>query len=519
MEMLLEALASLMTFESFITVLVGVSAGLLIGSLPGLTATMALAVLLPFTFSMEPLQGLMALGAVYMGSIYGGAFTAILINTPGTPSSIATTFDGYPMARQGRAYEALAGATIASVIGGLVGVAFLLVLAPPLARWAVAFGPSEMFWVAMLGLTLVASLSSGSLLKGMIGGCVGMLLSTVGVSPVGGETRFTFGFPAMQGGIELIVALIGLFVIPELLSMAAEGRSNLSESGELGKSKVGIRQVARHILGKPVNLIRSCLIGQVIAIIPGAGGNVTSLVAYNEARRFSKDPKSFGKGNIDGVVASESSNNVMVAGSMIPLLTLGIPGAPPDAIILGVLLMHGLRPGLDLFTESGVLTNGFILSMGLAALMLLPVGLLGARLIHKVVIKTPYYFMVPAIAMVTILGTFALRNSLLDVGIMLILGTAGYFLRLIGIQAAPIVLGLILGGIAEQGYVQTMLAAVVDPIPWLRLIENPLSKVLAALVLLGAATAMLPAWLERSGRLDKVASNKDEEGPTKGDDA
>lgn len=508
MEMMLEALSSVLTIEGFLTILIGVSAGLLIGSLPGLTATMALAVLLPFTFSMAPLQGLMALGAVYMGSIYGGAFTAILINTPGTPSSIATTFDGYPMAREGRAFEALAAATIASVIGGLVGVTFLLLLAPPLARWAVVFGPSEMFWVAMLGLTLVASLSGGSLLKGLIAGCIGMLLSTVGVSPVGGETRFTFGFPPLQGGIELIVALIGLFVIPELLSMAGEGRSKISKSGEFGKAKVGILQVARHILGKPLNIIRSCLIGQVIAIIPGAGGSVTSLVAYNEAKRFSKDPQSFGKGNIDGVVASESSNNVMVAGSMIPLLTLGIPGAPPDAIILGVLLMHGLRPGLELFTESGVLTNGFILSMGFAAILLLPVGLLGARLIHKVVIKTPYYFMVPAIAMVTILGTFALRNSLLDVGIMITMGIAGYFLRLIGIHAAPIVLGLILGGIAEQGYVQTMLAAVVDPIPWLRLVENPLAKVLAGLVVLGAATALLPTWLERSGRLDKGSRNQ-----------
>ncbi|SFU42234.1 tripartite tricarboxylate transporter permease [Halomonas korlensis] len=504
MEMLLEALTSLLTVESLLTVLIGVSAGLFIGAMPGLTATMALAMLLPFTFSMEALQGLIALGAVYMGSIYGGAFTAILINTPGTPSSIATTFDGYPMARQGRAYEALAAATIASVVGGIVGVIFLLILAPPLARLAVAFGPSEMFWVAMLGLTLVASLSSDSLLKGLLGGCIGILLSTIGVSPVGGESRFTFGYPPLQGGIELIVALIGLFVIPELLTMAAEGRGALPGGGELRKKEVSIAKVAKHIFSKPVNLIRSCLIGQVIAIIPGAGGNVTSLVAYNEARRFSKDPKSFGKGNVDGVVASESSNNVMVAGSMVPLLTLGIPGAPPDAIILGVLLMHGLRPGLDLFTQSGVLTNGFILSMGLAALMLLPVGLMGGRVIHRVVIRTPYYFLVPSIAMVTILGTFALRNSMLDVGIMLILGTAGYFLRLIGIQAAPIVLGLILGGIAEEGYVQTLMAAVVDPIPWLRLVSNPLSMVLAGLVLLGAATALVPMWLARKGLLDKV---------------
>lgn len=507
MDMLLEALTSLLTFESMLTVLIGVSAGLFIGAMPGLTATMALAMLLPFTFSMEALQGLIALGAVYMGSIYGGAFTAILINTPGTPSSIATTFDGYPMARQGRAYEALAAATIASVVGGIVGVIFLLILAPPLARLAVAFGPSEMFWVAMLGLTLVASLSSDSLLKGLLGGCIGILLSTIGVSPVGGESRFTFGYPPLQGGIELIVALIGLFVIPELLTMSAEGRGALPDGGELRKKEVSIAKIAQRIFSKPANLIRSCLIGQVIAIIPGAGGNVTSLVAYNEARRFSKNPKSFGKGNVDGVVASESSNNVMVAGSMVPLLTLGIPGAPPDAIILGVLLMHGLRPGLDLFTQSGVLTNGFILSMGLAALMLLPVGLLGGRVIHRVVIRTPYYFLVPSIAMVTILGTFALRNSMLDVGIMLILGTAGYFLRLIGIQAAPIVLGLILGGIAEQGYVQTLMAAVVDPIPWLRLVSNPLSMILAGLVVLGAATALVPMWLARKGLLDKVDDN------------
>lgn len=289
--------------------------------------------------------------------------------------------------------------------------------------------------------------------------------------------------------------------------MSAEGRGALPGGGELRKKEVSIAKIARRIFSKPVNLIRSCLIGQVISIIPGAGGNVTSLVAYNEARRFSKEPKSFGKGNVDGVVASESSNNVMVAGSMVPLLTLGIPGAPPDAIILGVLLMHGLRPGLDLFTESGVLTNGFILSMGMAALMLLPVGLLGGRVIHRVVIRTPYYFLVPSIAMVTILGTFALRNSMLDVGIMLILGTAGYFLRLIGIHAAPIVLGLILGGIAEQGYVQTLMAAVADPVPWLRLVSNPLSMVLAGLVVLGAATALVPMWLARKGLLDKVDAN------------
>lgn len=497
MDLLLAAIPQILQPHMLVTIFVGVSAGLLIGSLPGLTATMALAVLLPFTFNMDALQGLAALGAIYMGTIYGGAFTAILINTPGTPSSIATTFDGYPMAKQGRALEAISAATIASVIGGLVGVTALLVLAPPLARLAVTFGPAEMFWVAVLGLTLIASLSSDSLLKGALGGCIGLILGTVGVSPVGGETRFTFGIPAMQGGISLIVALIGLFVIPEILSMAARGRAALTAPTDMSRERFNFLPVLRKVISKPVNIIRSCIIGQIVAIIPGAGGNITSLVAYNESRRASKDPDSYGKGNVDGLVASESSNNVMVAGSMIPLLTLGIPGAPPDAVILGVLMLHGLRPGIELFTESGVLTNGFILSMGLAALMMLPVGLLGGRLVYRSILKTPHYFLIPTILIVTILGTYALRNNVTDVLIMLSMGVAGYFLRIIGIHAAPIVLGLILGTIAEQGYTQTILGGMAYTVPQLRLLENVLSQVLFALVLLALISSLLPRWLAR----------------------
>jgi putative tricarboxylic transport membrane protein len=503
MAMMFEALVGILQPHMLLTVLVGVTAGLFVGALPGLTATMALAVLLPFTFTMDALQGLVALGAVYMGTIYGGAFAAILVNTPGTPSSIATTFDGYPMAKDGRAYQAICAATVASVIGGLIGVAALLVLAPPLARIALVFGPPEMFWVAILGLTLIASLSEGSLLKGLLAGAIGMMLGTVGVSPVGGETRFTYGIPAMQGGIELIVALIGLFVIPELLLMAARGRGALVEVS-MGRGGLHVfLQTAKEVLGKPLNLIRSAVIGQIIAVIPGAGGSITSLVAYDAARRGSRSPETFGKGNVEGVVASETSNNVMVAGSMVPLLTLGIPGAPPDAVILGVLMLHGLRPGIELFTVSGVLTNGFILSMGVAALMCLPVGLLGGRLIYLAIVRTPYYFLVPSIALVTMLGTFALRNSMLDVLIMLILGTAGFGLRQIGLPLAPVVLGLILGEIAEMGYVQATLAGAAYPIPQMKLFESVLSQVLIALVVLAVAGPQLARlrglWREERG--------------------
>jgi putative tricarboxylic transport membrane protein len=485
--MLLDTLMLLLDPVILLTVFAGVSAGLFVGAMPGLTATMALAVLLPFTFSLPPLHGLVALGAVYMGAIYGGSFAAILVNTPGTPSSIATAFEGYPLSKQGRALEALSVATISSAIGGIAGVLFLLLLSPPLARLSLKFGPAEYFWVAMLGVTLIASLSEGSITKGLLGGSLGMVIGAMGVAPIGGETRFTYGMPVLQGGVAMIVALIGLFVLPELYSMAARGKTALGAVDVEAKAESSFWKVTKKVLSMPGNLIRSCIIGEIVAIIPGAGGNVANLIAYNEAKRASKTPEKYGTGMIEGLVATESSNNVTVAGSMVPLLTLGIPGAPPDAVILGVMLLHGLRPGIELFTTSGTLTYGFILSMGFAALAMVPVGLYGGRLIYKVIFRTPYYFLVPTIALATILGTYALRNSHTDVIIMLILGTMGYLFKQIGVTAPPIVLGLILGKIAEIGYVQTILGGQAYTYPFLRLFENTLSHIIIVLIIFSAA--------------------------------
>jgi putative tricarboxylic transport membrane protein len=497
MDIFLQAMGELTRPYVILLIFGGVSAGLFVGAMPGLTATMALAVLLPFTFTMTPLNGLVSLGAVYMGAIYGGSFAAILVNTPGTPSSIATAFEGYPMAKQGRAMEAIGIATISSAIGGIAGVLFLLFLAPPLAVLSIRFGPAEFFWVAILGLTLIASLSEGSLLKGLLGGTIGIMLGTIGVSPIGGESRFTLGFPVMQGGIEMIVALIGLFVLPELYNMAALARTSLGAVSVSAREKASFLRVTLKVLSKPGNLVRSCVIGQIVAIIPGAGGNIANLVAYNEAKRASKHPERFGTGTTEGLIATESSNNVTVAGSMVPLLTLGIPGAPPDAVILGVMLLHGLRPGLELFTTSGVLTYAFIISMGLAAIAMVPVGLLGGRLIYRVIFRTPYYFLVPTIGLATIIGTFALRNSMADVFIMLTLGTIGYLLKQIGIMPAPIVLGLILGAIAEVGYVQSMLGGMAYRFPQVRLFENPLSWILIAIVVVSAAWPFILILLRR----------------------
>lgn len=503
MDLLSQAVTEIFRFDSLLYTLGGTAIGLFAGALPGFTATMALAVLLPFTFAMEPTQGLIALGAVYMSAIYGGAFSAILINTPGTPSSIATTFEGYPLAKQGRAVEAITAATIASVIGGLFGVAALLFLAPPLAQFALRFGPAEYFWVAVLGLTLIGSLAEGSLIKGLLGGMLGVLVSLIGVAPIGGESRFNFGFVVLQGGIPLIVALIGLFAIPELIKMAATGTGAVKAAvTDVEGGASSFPKVLRKVLSMPGNLIRSAIIGEIVSIIPGAGGNISGLLSYNEAKRFSKHPEEYGKGSLEGLVASETANNVTVAGSMVPLLTLGIPGAPPDALILGVLLMHGLRPGAELFTTSGVMTYSFILSMGLAAIFLLPVGILGGRFIYRVVLAIPHYVLIPTVAFLTMLGSYALRNNPTDVVLMVALGVLGFVLRELNFHPAPIVLGLILGTIAETGFVQAMLIGQARAVPWTMLFSNRLSQVLIVLVVVFLIGPFISRWL-RTRRLNR----------------
>ena len=436
-------------------ILIGTAVGLFVGSVPGLTATMALALLVPFTFTMAPLDGMILLGAVYVSSMYGGAFTAILINTPGTPGAIATTLDGFPMAQKGKAELAILAATVASVIGGVISVIFVLMLAAPLTQIAIRFGPAEYFWIAVLGLSLIAALSSGSLMKGLMSGALGMLIGTIGISPLGGESRFLFGTSALQGGVQLLVVLIGLFAIPELIRLTATARKAVTVDYSRGGERLG--HVFRVTCGKPLNVIRSSIIGLIIGIIPGAGNNVAGLVAYNEAKRASKEPETFGKGNVEGVVASEASNNAAVAGSVVPLLTLGVPGSPPAAVMLGALMLHGIRPGTALFAESGPLAYGFILSLGVSALALLLVGVLGGRLICRAVAAVPLAYLIPTIAFMTIIGAYSMRNSAIDVVMMVVIGVAAYVLRFVGIQPASIALGLILGPIAEQGFGMAML--------------------------------------------------------------
>ncbi|GGO84181.1 C4-dicarboxylate ABC transporter permease [Marinobacterium nitratireducens] len=452
---LLSYLLEALTPINLLLALAGVVAGTIIGSMPGLSATMAVAVLVPFTYTMAPASGLIMLGAIYTGAIYGGAFAAILVNTPGTPSAIATTFDGFPMAKRGEGALAITLATVASVVGGLVGGISLLLLAPPLAEVALAFGPAEYFWLAIFGLTLISALSVGNTIKGLIGACIGLLLSVVGVAVVGGDIRYTFDSQALLGGIDITSAIIGLYCIPVLIDLVATKDPHITMQSVDQRSH--LREAFRFALGRKLNMLRSSVIGTIVGILPGAGGSIAGLVAYTEARRASRHPERFGKGEPDGLIATESANNATVGGGFIPTLVLGIPGTPPDAIILGALLVQGIKIGPTLFTAQGDVVYTFIYGLLIATLLMLPAGLLLGRYAFKSISKTPKTLLVPTVAFLTVIGSFAIHSNAHDTLMMCILGVAAWILNRFGFAPSPIVLGLVLGQIAEQGFVQTYL--------------------------------------------------------------
>lgn len=449
---MLQTLFAAMTPVNLALALFGVSIGAVIGAIPGLTATMAVAVLVPLTFTMPPENALILMGAIYTGAIYGGAYSAILLNTPGTPSAIATTLDGYPMAKRGDGDLAMTLACLASVTGGLVGALSLLLLAPPLSRVALAFGPPEYFWLAIFGLSLIAALSEGSLLKGLAGGALGLLLSCIGVAEISADVRLTFGSQTLIGGINVVAALIGLFCIPVLLDLVSTPERHLRIEAE--QRGFRLAEALGHIWREKTTLLRSSVIGTVVGVLPGAGGSVAGLVAYSEARRAGRQDQQFGKGEPAGVIASESSNNATVGGGFIPTLVLGIPGTPPDAVILGALLVQGLRTGPALFNEKASIVYTFIWGLMIATVLMLPVGLLLGRYAYKSIVAMPKALLVPSVAFMTIIGTYAIHNNISDVVIMILIGVLGWIIGRFGYAASPIVLGLILGPIAEQGFVQ-----------------------------------------------------------------
>lgn len=497
------AMQQILAPVNLLLLLLGGFAGIIVGCLPGLTATMALALLVPFTFTMPPISGLIMLGGLYVGAMFGDAIPATLINTPGTPSAIATTFDGYPLAKKGMAQHALVGNAFSSLVGGIIGTICLLTLSPPLAELGLKFGPPEYFWMAIFGLTIIGTIASDSILKGLTAGALGLLLSTVGLSPIAGDVRFTFGLPSLQVGLNLMVALIGFFCIPQILEMAEAGAKEYKMVRY--KPRKGVfREVISYLIRRPILLLRSSLIGVIIGIIPGAGGNIAALVSYNEAVRWSKNPEEYGKGTLEGIAATETANCSVVQGSLIPMLTLGIPGSPAAAVILGALMLHGMQPGPELYTSFGGITYTFILSFFVATVMMFMFTAWGSRLFARM-INLSMQHLVPFIAVLSVIGSYAIRNNFVDVILMLVLGFVGYILKKLGLQAGAFVLGLLMGPFAEQGLVQSMLMGQAVGSTAKVLFTRPISLILVGLSAASILWPVISSWRKKMHRQSTVA--------------
>ena len=445
---------------NFGLLLIGTIGGLILGATPGLSPTMAVALLIPFTFRLEAAQGLILLGAAYTSTVAGGAVSAILLKIPGAPANIATTLDGHTMAQKGEGARALQLSFISSAVGGVFGVLLLIFLTPVLAQWALAFGPSHLFWLAILGVTVIGSLDGSSLVKGLLSGCIGLWLATIGFDDIMGAQRFIF-HPAVSGGINVIPALIGLFAIPQVIGMFAKGRrQDAADVIVVQKHPVG--RAVREVLRRKRALTIGTITGSIIGLIPGVGGQIAGLVAYDQSKKFSPERDKFGTGHPEGIIAAEAANNAMVGPSLVPLLTLSIPGSPTAAVLLGGLLIHGIFPGSDLFDNHPDVAWTFINSMLVGQILMCIFGLYVAGLAASVA-RVPRSVMAAVVLGLAVFGSYSVQNSMGDVYVMATLGTAMYFLERFGFSAAPLVLGLILGPIAEANFIQgSMIANATD---------------------------------------------------------
>jgi putative tricarboxylic transport membrane protein len=475
---MLFALGNVFSPHNLLFAFLGTTLGIVIGALPGFTSTMGVALFIPFTFNMSPETGLIFLAAIYCASTYGGSISAILIQTPGTPAAIITAIDGYELTKQGLAGKALAMATFASYIGGLISATALLLIAPPLSRLVLKFGPSEIFFLALFGLTIIVGLSKGSMIKGLMSGVLGILLATVGIDNLTGAYRYTYGIMSLFEGIPIVPCVIGLYSASQVFVLAEQKRTTIQYDATVTKESTWIRLSDVKTLW--TNLIRSGIIGTLVGIVPGAGMSIASALSYNEAKRFARKPELFGKGSLEGVAASEAANNGVTGGSLVPLLTLGIPGNAVSAIFLGGLLIHGLKPGLTLFTKHADVGYSLLFGLFVANTMMFLIGSLAAKRIAKVAVF-PTTVLAPIIMSLCVVGSYAIRNNPFDVVLMLAFGFVGYFLKKQGFSLASMVLGIILGPMVES---ELRRALMLSGGHFLPLLQRPLSLFFFALILL-----------------------------------
>lgn len=501
----MEIFLNLISPDTLFVVVAGTLAGIIVGVLPGLGGPTGVALLLPFTFSMTSANALLLLGGVYMGSSFGGSITAVLLNAPGTEAAAATTLEGYPLMKQGRAKEAIYIALSSSFIGGLVGVITLLFFTPTLARMALKFGPPEMLMLALTGLAIIGALAGKSLGRGFAAGAIGILLSTVGPDIMNASSRLTFDFFPLEGGISLVPCLVGLFAVSEMIFQALNVHN--TRLSEVPQQDITLTHVFKFIFKRPFLLGKSSLLGTIIGIMPGAGAAVACFIAYGEALRTSKHPETFGKGNPDGIIAAESANNAAVGGALVPLLALGIPGSTTCAILFGALTIHGLFPGPRLFLEHGDVVYTFMIGMLLTVFAMLAIGRYGATYFSKISV-VPLKILVPLVLILCFVGSYSIRNSSFDIFLTVVFGIMGVIYKITHIPVAPTVLGLILGPICEVGFRQSLTIAKAQQTHVLQYVAmRPLTVILVALLALVIYTS-----IQASKQQEKLSVNleKDE---------
>ena len=464
--------------------------GITIGCLPGLSAAMGVALLLPVTFGMDPATGLIVLGGIYCGAIFGGSISAILIHTPGTPASAATAIEGYKLTLKGQAAKALTVACFASFCGGLLSCISLYFFSPLLAELTMQFKSPEYFWLSIFGLTIIAGVSSRSILKGLMSGILGLLISTIGMDPMEGVERYMFGVSTLYNGVNVTCALIGLFSMSQVLILAEK---KIVERAKAAKIKDKLTLTKGEVKRIMPTITRSWIIGNILGILPGAGATIACFMGYNEARRFSKHKEEFGTGSIEGVAGSEAANNAVTGGSLIPTLTLGIPGESVTAVLMGGLIIHGLQPGPELFTTYADMTYTFFAGFVLVQFAMLIIGLWGCKIFANIA-RLSDSILIPSIVVLCVVGSYAINNNIVEVIIMCVFGVIGYFVRKFDLNAAAIVLGLILGPIGENGLRRSLMLSDGDPSI---LFATPLCWMLIALCVLGIFSPLFMGRVEK----------------------
>lgn len=475
----INGLAAAFIPANFLAILVGTGLGVVMAALPGVTGIMGVSLLVPFTFGMPLDRAILLLGSIYMGSSYGGSISAILLNIPGDPAAVATTFDGHALAKRGQAGKALGMSVTASFMGGMLSIAALTFIAPQLAKVALAFSPAEYFSVGVFSMSIIATLSVKSPVKSLLAAFLGLLLGTIGMDPMSGFGRLTFGSRSLFEGIQIVPVIIGLFGVAEVFSKVA----SKDAAFEVDTKTLTEMPKLKEILQYKWTILRSSIIGVIIGILPGIGGTTASVVSYSEAMRWSKHPEEFGKGSLEGIAAPEAANNAAVGGAMVPLMALGIPGSGTTAVMIGAFLVHGIQPGPFLFKEQGPACFTVFAGMFVATTLMFLMGIFGARYIARA-LQIPYKYLGPAILILSFLGSYAVRNMMADVWTMLVFGVLGVVMKKYGLPTGSFIMSIILGPLAELNLRRGLLVTGGKVMP---MITRPLT----AIFLVGALVSIL----------------------------